>query len=181
MNKRITICVCTLAVILSGYSVSAQSSLTQLPFGIVIGQTTNEEIEDRGTCVNQVQESDGKTRCEQYNIAGNFTVFSSQNEVVNKVSFDEADGNQLPRKWQELGLEFGGQNSSGTLEIDFRNIIKANGASYINTSILSLEKEVEGILFKFDIDKLRYEATVITSSVKSSKLGLRNITITEAY
>ncbi|WP_422359854.1 hypothetical protein [Reichenbachiella sp.] len=181
MNKIYKICVCVLISVSSVCTISAQSSLTQLPFGIVIGQTTNEEIEDRGTCVNQVKESDGKERCEQYNIAGNFSVLSSQNEVVNKVYFDAAAGNQLPRKWQELGLGFGGQNSSGTLEIDFRNIIKANGAKYINTSISTNAKEEEGVLFKFDIEGLRYAATVITNSTKSDKLGLRSITITEAY
>ncbi|MDW3209631.1 MAG: hypothetical protein R8N23_07185 [Reichenbachiella sp.] len=181
MNRTHKFCVCVLISVLSVFTVSAQSRLTQLPFGITIGQTTNEEIEDRGTCVKQVKENDGKERCEQYDIAGNFFVLSSQNEVVNKVYFDASAGNQLPRQWQELGLGFGGQNSSGTLEIDFRNIIKANGASYINTSMSINAKEEEGILFKFDIEGLRYAATVITNSTKSDKLGLRSITITEAY
>lgn len=181
MNMIYKICVCALIVVWSEGTLFAQSSLTKLPFGIIIGQTTNEEIEDRGTCVKQVKESNGKERCEQYDIAGNFFVLASQNEVVNKVHFDASSGNQLPRQWQELGLGFGGQNSSGTLEIDFRNIIKANGASYINTSISTNDKEEEGILFKFDIEGLRYTATVITNSTKSNKLGLRSITITEAY
>lgn len=181
MNKTYKICVCVLASMMSVITVSAQSSLTQLPFGIVIGQTTNEEIEDRGTCVKQVEEKDGTERCEKYDLAGNFTVMSSQNQVVNKVSFDGALGNQLPRLWQELGLEFGGQNNPGTLEIDFRNIIKSNGAAYINTSIIYKDKEEDGVLFKFEIEGLRFEAAVITNSATSTKLGLRNITITEAY
>ncbi|SMD38328.1 hypothetical protein SAMN04488029_3748 [Reichenbachiella faecimaris] len=181
MNINRKICVCVLTLMLSVGTVSAQSSLTQLPFGIVIGQTTNEEIEDRGTCIKQVEERDGSVRCEKYDIAGNFTVMSSQNEVVNKVSFDGTIGNQLPRIWQELGLEFGGQNNSGTLEIDFRNIIKANGATYINTSIIYKDKEEDGILFKFEIEGLKYEATVITNSSTTNRLGLKNITITESY
>lgn len=180
MNKILKNCVCALVLVVPVSTLSAQSSLTNLPFGIVIGQTTNEEIEDRGTCVRQVDEKNG-SRCEQYDIAGNFSVLSSQNEVVNKVFFDGAVGNQLPRQWQELGLAFGGPNSPGTLEIDFRNIIKANGAKYIETSVISEGKEEDGILFKFEIDGLRFEATVITNKAKPNQLGLRSITITEAY
>lgn len=181
MNINHKICVCALAAVMSVGAVSAQSSLTKLPFGIVIGQTTNEEIENRGTCVKQVEERDGGVRCEKYDIAGNFTVMSSQNEVVNKVIFDGSIGNQLPRTWQELGLEFGGQNNPGTLEIDFRNIIKSNGAAYINTSVIYKDKEEDGILFKFEIEGLKYEAAVVTNSATSNRLGLRNITITESY
>jgi len=181
MNKTYKICVCALIAMLATVTVSAQSSLTQLPFGIVIGQTTNEEIEDRGTCAKRVEEKDGTERCEKYDIAGNFSVMSSQNEVVNKVTFDGSLGNQLPRLWQELGLEFGGQNNPGTLEIDFRNIIKSNGAAYINTSIIYKDKEEDGVLFNFEIEGLRYEAAVITNSATTNKLGLRTITITEAY
>lgn len=181
MNISHKICVSTLIAMLSVSTVSAQSSLTLLPFGIVIGQTTNEEIEDRGICIKQVEEKDGAVRCEKYDIAGNFTVMSSQNEVVNKVSFDGSIGNQLPRLWQELGLEFGGQNNPGTLEIDFRNIIKSNGATYINSSIIYKEKEEDGILFKFEIDGLKYDAIVITNSSTTNRLGLKSITITESY
>lgn len=180
MNKITKFCVCILVLVVPVCTLSAQSSLTELPFGIVIGQTTNEEIEDRGTCVRQVEDNES-TRCEQYDIAGNFSVLSSQNEVVNKVLFDASVGNQLPRKWQELGLAFGGPNSPGTLEIDFRNIIKSNGAKYIDTSVISVGKEEDGILFKFEIEGLRYEATVTTNKSKPNQLGLGSITITEAY
>lgn len=181
MNKIHKICVCTLIFCAYITASSAQSKLTKLPFGIVIGKTTNEEIENRGTCVRQVEEHDGRVRCEQYDIAGNFSVLSSQNEVVNKVFFNGAGGNQLPRGWQELGLAFGGQNSPGTLEIDFRNIIKSNGAKYINTSVFNDGKEEDGILFKFEIEGLRYEASVVTNKAKPNQLGLRSITITETY
>lgn len=181
MNKIYKICVCALVFLVPAGTISAQSTLTSLPFGITIGKTTNEEIENRGTCVRQVEESDGAVRCEQYDIAGNFYVLSSQNEVVNKILFDGSVGNQLPRKWQELGLAFGGQNNPGTLEIDFRNIVKSNGAKYINTSVISEGKEEDGILFKFEIDGLRFEAMVITNKAKPNQLGLQSITITEAY
>ncbi|MEO9803794.1 MAG: hypothetical protein ABJF04_11125 [Reichenbachiella sp.] len=181
MNKINKICVCILVFFVPVITLSAQSTLTELPFGIIIGKTTNEEIEDRGTCVRQVEENDGAVRCEQYDIAGNFSVLSSQNEVVNKVYFDGSAGNQLPRRWQELGLAFGGQNNPGTLEIDFRNIVKSNGAKYINTSVISAGKEEDGILFKFEIEGLRYEAKVITNKAKPNQLGLGSITITEAY
>ncbi|MEO9964268.1 MAG: hypothetical protein ABJF11_00675 [Reichenbachiella sp.] len=181
MNKIYKYCIYLLFVSLYASSTFAQSALTELPFGIIIGKTTNEEIEDRGTCIRKVEENEGNVRCEQYDIAGNFSVLSSQNEVVNKVLFDGAIGNQLPRKWQELGLAFGSQNSPGTLEIDFRNIIKANEAAYINTAVITAGNEEDGIRFKFEIGGLRYEATVITNKAKPNQLGLRSITITEAY
>ncbi|MFY0624940.1 MAG: hypothetical protein JXR07_01515 [Reichenbachiella sp.] len=160
-------------------SVYAQSTLTELPFNIVIGETTNSEIENKGNCV---QKAEGEDWCEIYDMAGNFLVYSSQSKVVNKVVFSAEKGNKLPRKWKELGLNFGLKNSPGTLDIDFNNIIKNNGAKYIESSRNFDEKgELQGILFSYEIDKLSFSVMIKTIKEGADILGLSEIVVTEAY
>ena len=88
---------------LSPMSIFAQV-LTELPFGIVIGETKNSEIENRGVCIKQIQVRENHFRCLIYNIAGKFRVYSSQNEIVSKIEFDARYNHQLPSKWKSLGL-----------------------------------------------------------------------------
>ena len=166
-------------IVLLSTSLLAQRVLTQLPFGIEIGTTTGEDIENRGICIDQSE--DGKS-CSLYDMAGNFFVYTSENSVVNKVKFSAVDGNKLPRKWKELGLNLAITNDPGTQDIDFMNIIKSNGAEYIQTSRDFNEGgQVQGILFTFEIDQLSYNV-LIRSDANGKKLeGLYELVITEAY
>lgn len=155
------------------------SPLTELPFGIVIGETKNEEIENRGTCI---QLTADKAACHVYDMAGNFYVYTSQNQVVNKIRFSAADGNKLPRKWRELGLAFGITDEPGTLDIDFMNIIKNNGAKYIDTSrAFDSAGEVHGIEFSFEIDDLSYSVLIRTDTKEQELKGMHEVVITESY
>ncbi len=158
---------------------SAQQVLTELPFGIIIGSTTGEDIENRGTCM---KKSSDQSSCAVYDMAGNFFVYTSENSVVNKVRFSAAQGNKLPRKWKELGLNLAITNDPGTQDIDFMNIIKSNGAEYIQTTRdFNLEGEVQGILFTFEIDKLSYNVVIRTDGDGKKLQGLFEMVITEAY
>jgi hypothetical protein len=85
------------------FAVSAESVLEELPFGIVIGVTTNEEIENRGVCRKEIKVSESSFRCETYSMQ-EFEVTSSQNEIVSAIIFREGSGHRLPGKWRQLGL-----------------------------------------------------------------------------
>ena len=85
-----------------------QNPFEKLPFGIVVGQTTNEEIEDRGTCTQQIELRENYFRCKTYNIGDKFWVFSSQNEKVMEVVFLSINGHshQFPRAWKSAGVNW---------------------------------------------------------------------------
>lgn len=97
-------------------------ALTRLPFGIKIGVTTNEEIENKGTCLKRIAVTDSYFRCKAYDMQGKFIVNSSQNEVVSKLYFGANANHILPRTWRNIGLEL-----NKTTSKDFFTMVDAIG------------------------------------------------------
>lgn len=89
----------------SGQVVAGTNPFEKLPFGIVVGQTTNKEIENRGTCFRQIEVRPNHFRCEYYNLPGGVEVQSSQNEIVKGV-FIANEGGRFPRTWRDAGISF---------------------------------------------------------------------------
>jgi hypothetical protein len=127
--------------------------LTELPFGIVIGETKNSEIENRGVCIKQIQVRENHFRCERYSMAGGrFKVESSQDEMVSKVYF--VGLGSLPKNWRDLGLNIDYypwadvyiENPKNTLLDDFRDIIRSQGVD--NIEIIEKRETYSGGLRK---------------------------------
>lgn len=91
-----------LMLILFSTSSAASSPLARLPFDIVIGETTNQELANRGICKKQIKiKNTHSFRCEIYEIQnGAVEVKSSQNQIAKEMWI-----NRLPRSWTKLGLK----------------------------------------------------------------------------
>lgn len=161
-------------------SVFASSVLTQLPFGIKIGVTKNSEIEDRGTCMKQIEVSPNYFRCEYYSMAGGkFTVYSSQNEVVTKLFFHTLTSN-LPTAWQKIGLELNDMdaNHPSALKLDkIVSIFKENGA--VNLTVSKPNSVTICNFIDFDVDSNHFKVCV--AQFEDKYYGMSHITITEGY
>jgi hypothetical protein len=188
------------ALCLSTSSSFAASFLTQLPFGIKIGQTTNKEIEDRGVCTKKIQVSNSYFRCENYSMAGGkFSVSSSENEIVSNVFFSV--GHILPLLWTQKGIKLANKNPSdvwdenqlqqriaaisGTNIKDFQIIIEENGAQDIHISTVSVYDFNITKKITFYIDNYFYSATFYNlpanKSLPEKDLGLSMLSISESY
>jgi len=95
-------------------SFAKENPFKTLPYNIVIGVTSNEEIESRGICQKQIEIKENYFRCEEYDMNGNFRVYSSQNEKVRQILIqrrytdypDEVDLHRVPRAWREAGFSW---------------------------------------------------------------------------
>ena len=163
----------------------ASSQLTNLPFGIVIGQTTNNEIEKIGVCKKQIKIKENYFRCEKFNMSNRFVVYSSQNETVSKIVFFEYEEfqNSLPRQWRKLGMKFRSEKTkeNGTTVDDFKRIIKNQGADdveHVNS------KEYDFIeIVSFYIEDYFYEARFYKKGGLRlvDEYGLSSLSIYEGY
>lgn len=177
----------SLAILLSINSslALADSVLTQLPFGIKIGITKNEEVENRGVCIDRIQVSESYFRCRAYNMLnGKFYINSSQNEIVSEVMFLSASKNVLPQSWQNIGIRLAPayleDTDLGTSQDDFMKIIKLNNAQNINSKIIAGTVTNTKII-SFDIDYLHYEAEFTYWADPTKYYGFTGLRITEAY
>ncbi|MGB0921393.1 MAG: hypothetical protein ACPG1C_08750 [Alphaproteobacteria bacterium] len=160
----------------------AASVLEELPFGIVIGQTKNVEIADRGRCLENRMTTNN--RCEVYDMQGKFEVHSSSNEVVNKLFFSHWKPNALPRKWRKLGLKFidyaktdqENPARAGTTVDTFVAIVTAEGADEVVAKVDPKDKARR--IVSFYLGNYLYVAEF---GVVYPPTGLSKITITEAY
>lgn len=182
----------------------SDSILAQLPFGIKLGQTTNEEIENKGVCTNKIQVSESYFRCQTYNMLnGKFNVNSSQNEIVSTISFLGQIGHSLPQSWQNAGLKLSPSFNYGELNggamgntvNEFIAIIKSNRATNIrleNKDTRGNSKYGFGSVNKivsFDIGSNHYTANfqtefgynTITSQDVTRERGLISLEISETY
>lgn len=166
--------------------------LTNLPYEIQVGTTPNKKIEVKGVCVNKIKLSNNnllsgnKFRCEKYDMAGRFEVYSSAGEVVNKVVFDNHMDHSLPKQWREAGLTLGVIGKiRGTGYDEFRQMIQ--GAEH-----LSVRSEGKNdIVLSFEIGKQFYVASFWKndSDTKPDKgpdtyhwrKGLFRVEVTENY
>lgn len=163
----------------------AESALSKLPFGIIIGVTKNSEIENKGICEERIKVTDSYYRCEKYKMAGGkFTVFSSQNEIVNKVSFSGSTSN-LPLSWQKIGLKII-ESSAGLPPSDLvlkkeqlLTIIQDNGGTNITSANVKIVSDIYFYTYDFDIDNYHYQTS--NSITLEGDYGLKGISITEAY
>ncbi|MBE0370161.1 hypothetical protein [Pseudoalteromonas aurantia] len=167
--------------------VQAKNDLTTLPFGIVIGKTTNEEIENRGTCIREIKLKDNHFRCEKYSMSNRFYVYSSQNEIVSKLYFFNGSSslelsNSMPRKWKKLGLKFRDDedNKHGTLKKDLVRIVKQQGAADVQVSRKDTEYDFREYVTWY-IGDYFYEATLYRETENEDAPGLFKLTIVEAY
>ncbi len=134
------------------------SILSELPYGIELGATKNIEIEKRGNCISKIKTSNNSTgagheRCERYDMAGKFQIFSSHAEVINKIVFANHMGHNLPRKWRQIGLDIGIEGKvQGTDFETFRHLIR--GAN--NIKIRS--DSGNDLIVHFEIGNQFYEA-----------------------
>jgi len=99
-----------------------QSELLKLPFGMELGKTTAEEIENYGVCQEKIKIREDYFRCKRYLVNERFTVYMSQNERVNRIWFNLR---YIPRNWKRLGFV------KGVSEKDFISLIESLGAKYI--------------------------------------------------
>lgn len=124
-------------VILGSISLRAQESIfNALPFNIVVGKTTGEEIENRGKCEKEIKISEYRFRCEKYNMADKFIVYCSQNEIVNKVHFFANANHSFPKKWRESGLILAKGTVKGSGKEDYGSISSINLAQQGISSVL---------------------------------------------
>ncbi len=116
-----------------------------LPFGIQLGITTNEEIENRGKCVKKIPISPSGFRCEVYKVEpGDFFVYSSENRIVSKVKFSGVlpeelrneppfpmNSVRLPQIWTDKGLRLYKRPTLGTSEAEALRIIQNENVNNI--------------------------------------------------
>ena len=155
---------------------NAQSAFVKHPFDIKIGVTTNKELEQRGTCVKQIEVRPDYFSCEVYNFSGNFRVHSSQAEVAVMIEYNAFYHNKLPKELRALGLNLQKGTSDdkgqfeftdpGTSKDDVIAILKKYGIK--NMEIIS-EKD---ILFEVDGHEVRF---------RIDKDGIFFVKITESY
>jgi hypothetical protein len=180
--------------------VQAESILSQLPFDIKIGQTTNKEIENKGLCVKKIPMSDNYFRCELYSMGGGkFSVGSSENQIVSSVSF--ITGNTLPTAWQKQGIVLANKIPSdiwddsmktqrvnalsGTSLESFISIVNELGAENGNVVTSAVYDFVVTQIFTFNIGSYFYSATFNNlpayHNLPEKDLGLGSLVITENY
>lgn len=173
---------------------AGNSPLEKLPFDIVIGQTKNLEIENKGTCDKQIEVSPSHFRCEKYIMSGGkFFVYSSQNEIVNKVSFAGYYGHSLPQSWKNIGLKLGDHKEDentkialnpGLSESKFLSIIKENGAENIQRNE-TVNTPITSTIISFDVGSNHFDAEFRKFFWRArgvvSDFGLIQIDITEPY
>jgi hypothetical protein len=176
MKKKIILIAIGIFTMTSSYS----QVFSDLPFNIKIGETGHEEIENHGVCEKRIKVSAYSFRCEEYEIAGKFRVFMSQNEVVNKIQFSNYHNHRLPRKWSELGLSLGSgyqgsdglftQTTNGTQKEEVLRILKLQGISGIREIKSSDYKDI-----LFELGNYEYQFRVHYGK------GLWSINISEFY
>lgn len=175
---RVIVVFCSLFIFTTAAHAQNKSVLGQMPFGMVIGKTTNGEIETRGMCL-----AKSGSKCKRFDVAGNFWVSSSESEVVNKIIFSKSNGNTLPKKWRALGIWLQKSNKryiikEGTLHNEFIKIIKKEG-------VLNIETTESDLFFvtNFEIGNLFYKTVFYKkeSADDGHAKGLSNVTITESY
>jgi len=170
-----------LFLVLSTLSTTAfalENPFKKLPFGIHIGVTKNEEIENRGVCEEEIKVDEHYYRCAKYDMAGGFSVFSSQNEIVNKVYFYQSD--RLPRSWTRAGLDW-------TLNADQLVSIlkKMDDVSYLEKKVT--RRFESGVVHQhevsFEVNNHLFEMTVdeVFSWDEEAEKKIFSIAITELY
>lgn len=194
------------ALFICSTSSFASSVLTQLPFDIKIGQTTNNEIQKRGFCEKKIKVTDSYFRCERFSMAnGKFTVFSSENEIVSAIEFKV--GNTLPTSWVQQGIRLSNKSAIDIAALDpfsdglrerlaavpgnriayFKEIISNEGAQNIVEETVYRNDSIICRKVTFFIDDYYFVATFFTLPaienypIQEKDLGLYGIEITENY
>lgn len=152
--------------------------LEELPFGIIIGQTDQEQIENLGVCEKKSKVNENYDLCEVYDIQGKFKVFMSESQVVAKIYFSRYNRHTLPNSWTNLGLSLGKgvmgrrgliTKSRGTMIFNVIKILKSQHITKFQTSPYS-----DGVDLIFNLGLNEYQFRV------SRRDGLYFINVTEA-
>ncbi|MEH6633849.1 MAG: hypothetical protein V7776_23945, partial [Halopseudomonas aestusnigri] len=102
-----------------GSTYAQQSELLKLPFGMVLGKTTSEEVENYGVCKEKIKIRENYFKCKRYSINDRFPVYMSQNERAIRLWFNLR---YIPRNWKRIGFV------EGVSEKDFISLITSLGA-----------------------------------------------------
>ena len=125
-------------LVISPTCVMAKSILEELPFGIVIGKTTLQEIEDRGVCRQK-----SNNQCRVFEMKG-FWVNLSDTNIVTAVGFyDIGVSHRLPRKWRELGLSI---TNPHVFPSDVTRIVQEQGGAVVLTDDAYITRQVQSNL-----------------------------------
>ncbi|WP_375748135.1 hypothetical protein [Vibrio sp. HN007] len=185
-----------LTMIVGSAYAGSTSALEQLPFNIVIGETSNAKIGARGTCIKKLSIGSGYYRCESFDMNGNFFVESSQNEIAKKISFynnvnkkvkgEKIRLNQrLPRKWTNAGLSWDMKAIEAMAWL--KNQEKShNDDYYIDTKKIA-QKEIDGVShvaefhINFEVGRYAYSFMFWGYNDDYNKLKFRELHVEEAY
>lgn len=176
------------------FPVHAQTAFLPLPFDIEIGVTSNEVIENRGTCLERIQVSEYYFRCAKYSIQDRFSVYSSQNEFVTKLEFLSTAGHSLPRDWTAAGLKMGPFQREGYDGLGFYSYFTKNCEAGTSAAELIRMLEANNIAYEVTenkaetnlwIDKECLISTPTYQDVKKRDPGLSttqdNLAIVDGY
>ncbi|MEQ8523094.1 hypothetical protein [Gracilimonas sp.] len=136
-----------------GIPVQAQTTFLPLPFDIEIGVTTNEEIENRGTCLERIQVSEYYFRCAKYSIQDRFNVYSSQNEIVTKLEFLSTASHGFPRDWASAGFRMGPFQREGYDGLGFYSYFTKNCEAGTSASELISILKSNNITYEIEENK----------------------------
>jgi hypothetical protein len=150
---------------------SNSSSITKLPFDIVLGDYLSNENYARGNCT--FYRRSGNQRCEVYSFRG-FHVGLSDTGQVFYLGFNSGD--RLPIQWNKLGLRLqSGVTNQGTSEEELLEILENIGIGQINRKEVDNPRMNMYVEYLFQIESLQFEFR------SSKKSGFYFVRISEGY
>lgn len=142
MNKLALTLTVFFAII--GASAKAQNIFKQLPYGLVINESTDRDLRKRGSW--EVGEDT------YYDMLGNFHAYTSEDLILTKIIFDGDHNHRFPKKWKDLGLQL-----ADTRHLKFFNLEESSCA--LGTTLLEFEKILDNL--SIDFQKIETEPTTL--------------------
>lgn len=136
-----------------------KSELLKLPFDMVLGVTSSEQIANYGQCIKNQVKDDPNSKCLSYQINEGFMADVSDRDKIIKLTFNVR---YLPKNWKNLGFV------NGLNKTEFTSLIRTLNAKDI-TNFGVGEKSME---IDFVIEEYLYTASFKNSYFNGIQVSL---------